>query len=94
MTAKTPKSMTKAQLVEENIALRHNNDILRTQLADVNAQLAALSTKATQPQAPRAQTPQHTVTEHYVTSYTKRDGSRWAVYQTAPNRRVHRPLAA
>lgn len=76
--------MTKAQLVEENIALRHNNDILRTQLADVNAQLSALSTKA----------PQHTVTEHYVTTYTKRDGSRWAVYQTAPNRRVHRPLAA
>lgn len=91
MTAKTPKSMTKAQLVEENIALRHNNDILRTQLADVNAQLSALSAKATQPQAPRAQ-PQGT--EHYVTSYTKRDGSRWAVYQTAPNRRVHRPLAA
>lgn len=84
MTTKTPKSMTKAQLVEENIALRHNNDILRTQLADVNAQLAALSAKATQPQG----------TEHYVTSYTKRDGSRWAVYQTAPNRRVHRPLAA
>lgn len=88
MTAKTPKSMTKAQLVEENIALRHNNDILRTQLADVNAQLSALSTKH---QAPRAQ-PQGT--EHYVTTYTKRDGSRWAVYQTAPNRRVHRPLAA
>lgn len=80
--------MTKAQLVEENIALRHNNDILRTQLADVNAQLAALSAKH---QAPRAQAPS---TEHYVTSYTKRDGSRWAVYQTAPNRRVHRPLAA
>ena len=85
--------MTKAQLVEENIALRHNNDILRTQLADVNAQLSALSTKYEAPrtQAPRAQ---HTVTEHYVTTYTKRDGSRWAVYQTAPNRRVHRPLAA
>ena len=83
--------MTKAQLVEENIALRHNNEILRTQLADANAQLSALSTKH---QAPRAQAPQHTVTEHYVTTYTKRDGSRWAVYQTAPNRRVHRPLAA
>lgn len=78
--------MTKAQLVEENIALRHNNDILRTQLADVNAQLSALSTKY--------EAPQHNVTEHYVTTYTKRDGSRWAVYQTAPNRRVHRPLAA
>lgn len=73
--------MTKAQLVEENIALRHNNDILRTQLADVNAQLSALSTE-------------HQAPEQYVTSYTKRDGSRWAVYQTAPNRRVHRPLAA
>lgn len=75
--------MTKAQLVEENIALRHNNEILRTQLADVNAQLSALSTKH------QAQS-----TEQYITSYTKRDGSRWAVYQTAPNRRVHRPLAA
>jgi regulator of replication initiation timing len=73
--------MTNAQLVEENIALRHNNEILRTQLADVNAQLAALSAK-------------HTTPERYVTSYTKRDGTRWAVYQTAPNRRVHRPIAA
>lgn len=80
--------MTKAQLVDENIALRHNNEILRTQLADVNAQLAALSAKHTAPahQAPSA--------ERYVTSYTKRDGTRWAVYQTAPNRRVHRPIAA
>lgn len=78
--------MTKAQLVEENIALRHNNEILRTQLADVNAQLAALSAKHTAPQAQS--------TERYVTSYTKRDGTRWAVYQTAPNRRVHRPIAA
>lgn len=80
--------MTKAQLVEENIALRHNNDILRTQLADVNAQLSALSTKQAAP-APQAQ---HT--EHFINTYTKRDGSRWAVYQTAPDRRVHRPLAA
>ena len=71
--------MTKAQLVEENIALR-------TQLADVTAQLAALSAKHT---APRAQ-----CTERYITSYTKRDGTRWAVYQTAPNCRVHRPIAA
>lgn len=80
--------MTKAQLVEENIALRHNNEILRTQLADVNAQLAALSAKHTAPahQAPSA--------ERYVTSYTKRDGTRWAVYQTGPSRRVHRPIAA
>lgn len=80
--------MTKAQLVDENIALRHNNEILRTQLADVNAQLEALRAKH---EAPRAQAPS---TERYVTSYTKRDGSRWAVYQTAPNRRVHRPIAA
>ena len=80
--------MTKAQLVEENISLRHNNDILRTQLADVNAQLSALSTKQAAPvhQAPSG--------ECFINTYTKRDGSRWAVYQTAPNRRVHRPLAA
>lgn len=80
--------MTKAQLVEENIALRHNNEILRTQLADVNAQLEALKAKHAAP-AHQAQS-----TERYVTSYTKSDGSRWAVYQTAPNRRVHRPIAA
>ena len=80
--------MTKAQLVEENIALRHNNEILRTQLADVNAQLAALSAKRTAPQA------QAQFAERFVNTYTKRDGTRWAVYQTAPNRRVHRPIAA
>ena len=82
--------MTKAQLVEENIALRHNNDILRTQLADVNAQLSALSTKQVAP-APQAQAQS---TERFINTYTKRDGSRWAVYQTAPTRRVHRQLAA
>ena len=80
--------MTKAQLVEENIALRHNNDILRTQLADVNARLQVLSTQAPAPQA------QAQYTERFTNTYTKRDGSRWGVYQTAPNRRVHRPLAA
>lgn len=80
--------MTNAQLVEENISLRHNNEILRTQLAEVNAQLEALSAKLAAPQA-QAQS-----TERYITSYTKRDGTRWAVYQTAPNRRVHRPIAA
>lgn len=73
--------MTKAQLVEENIALR-------AQLADVSAQLAALRAKHTAPQA------QAQFAERFITTYTKRDGSRWAVYQTAPNRRVHRPLAA
>ena len=79
--------MTKAQLVEENIALRHNNDILRTQLADVNAQLSA--------PAPQAQAQaQAQYTERFINTYTKRDGSRWGIYQTAPNRRVHRPLAA
>lgn len=84
--------MTKAQLVDENIALRHNNEILRTQLADVNAQLAALSAKATQPQVPAQQSAKRAV--YYVTSYTKRDGTRWDVFQTAPNRRVHRPAVA
>ena len=68
--------MTKAQLVEENIALRHNNEILRTQLS------------APAPQA------QAQYTERFINTYTKRDGSRWGVYPTAPNRRVHRPLAA
>ena len=79
----TMTKMTKAQLVEENIALR-------TQLADANAQLSALGTKHTAP-APQAQAQ---CTERSINTYTKRDGSRWAVYQTAPNRRVHRPLAA
>ena len=87
--------MTKAQLVEENIALRHNNEILRTQLADVNARLQVLSTQAlsTKQAAPAPQA-QAQYTERSINTYTKRDGSRWGVYQTAPNRRVHRPLAA
>ena len=50
---------------------------LRTQLADVNAQLSA--------PAPQAQAQ---YTERFINTYTKRDGSRWGVYQTA------RPLAA
>ena len=63
--------MTKAQLVDENIALRHNIDLLEQQLASLRA-------------APQSK-------EQIVSTYTKRDGSRWNKVRIGYNTFVHRP---
>ncbi len=70
--------MTKAQLVDENIALRHNISLLEQQLASLCAA----------PQ-PRVQRP---ATEgRIVSTYTKRDGSRWNKVCIGYNTFAHRP---
>ena len=73
--------MTKAQLVDENIALRHNLSLLEQQLASLRA--------AAKPQV------QRTSSEgHIVHTYTKRDGSRWNKVRIGYNTFVHRPAQA
>lgn len=68
--------MTKAQLVDENIALRHNINMLEQQLASLRA-------------APQTQRP---ATEGYIVhTYTKRDGSRWNKVRIGYNTFAHRP---
>ena len=62
--------MTKAQLVDENIALRHNIDLLEQQVA-------SLQRPATE--------------EQIVSTYTKRDGSRWNKVRIGYNMFAHRP---
>ena len=72
--------MTKAQLVDENIALRHNIDVLERRLAELRAERIVHST-----------TPQYpTFVERVVSTYTKRDGSRWSKVQVGWNSYVHR----
>ncbi len=70
--------MTKAQLVDENIALRHNISLLEQQLASLRA--------APQPKVQRPATE-----GQIVSTYTKRDGSRWNKVRIGYNMFAHRP---
>ena len=70
--------MTKAQLVDENIALRHNISLLEQQLASLRA--------ASQPQVQRPATE-----EQIVSTYTSRDGSHWNKVRIGYNLFAHRP---
>ena len=72
--------MTKAQLVDENIALRHNLSLLEQQLASLRA--------APQPQVQR---PAQQGEEQIVSTYTKRDGSVWNKVRVGWNVYAHRP---
>ena len=72
--------LTKAQLVDENIALRHNISLLEQQLASLRA--------ASQPQVQRPAND-----EQIVHTYTKRDGSRWNKVRTGWNQFTHRQVA-
>ena len=75
--------MTKAQLVDENIALRHSLNLLEQQLASLRA--------APQPQVQR---PAQQGDEDVVATYTKRDGTVWNKVKTGWNTFVHRPARA
>ena len=87
--------MTKAQLVDENIALRHNINLLEQQVADLANQLVAAKGAANtkvgdlikrKPQ-PRPGD------EVVVATYTKRDGSHWNKVRTGWNQFTHRQVA-
>ena len=72
--------MTKAQLVDENIALRHNLSLLEAKVAALRAA----------PQ-PKVQRPANE--EQIVSTYTKRDGSRWNKVRIGYNTFAHRQVA-
>ena len=69
--------MTKAQLVDENIALRHNISLLEQQLASLRA----------------VQRPAQQGDEDVVATYTKRDGTVWNKVRTGWNQFTHRQVA-
>ena len=70
--------MTRAQLVDENIALRHNISLLEQQLASLRA-------------APQSKAQRPATEGHIVHTYTKRDGSRWNKVRIGYNMFAHRP---
>lgn len=74
--------MTKAQLVDENIALRTQCDVLERRIA---------SLEAAQTQAAPKDTARYVPVGVLVGSYTKRDGSVWNKFRTGPNQVTHRP---
>ena len=79
--------MTKAQLVDENIALRHNIALLEQQVADLANQLVAA--KGAAKRKPQPQPGDEVV----VATYTKRDGSHWNKVRIGYNLFAHRQVA-
>ena len=88
--------MTKAQLVDENIALRHNLSLLEAKVADLANQLVAAKGAANTKvgdlikRKPQPQPGDEIV----VATYTKRDGSVWNKVKTGWNTYTHRPARA
>ena len=87
--------MTKAQLVDENIRLRHNLSLLEAKLAELATQRMAaapcvvgdiLAIDRRRP-APRPGD------EVVVATYTKRDGTHWNKVRIGWNQFVHRQVA-
>ncbi len=79
--------MTKAQLVDENIALRHNIDLLERKVARLTHELEEFNNyvpKRAQPQPGD---------EVVVATYTKRDGSCWNKVCIGWNVYAHRQVA-
>lgn len=87
--------MTKAQLVDENIALRHNLSLLEAKVADLANQLVAAKGAANTKvgdlikRKPQPQPGDEVV----VATYTKRDGSHWNKVRTGWNQFTHRQVA-
>ena len=77
--------MTKAQLVDENIALRHNIALLEQQVADLANQLVAAKGAASIKPQPQPGD------EVVVATYTKRDGTIWDKVRIGHNTYTHRP---
>ena len=80
--------MTKAQLVDENIALRHNLSLLEAKVADLANQLVAAKSAANIKPQPQPGG------EVVVATYTKLDGSVWNKVRTGWNTYTHRPAQA
>ena len=87
--------MTKAQLVDENIALRHNIDLLEQQVADLANQLVAAKGAAnTKVGDLIKRKPQPRPGDSMVVAtYTKRDGTVWDKVMIGRNTYTHRQVS-
>ncbi len=74
--------MTKAQLVDENIALRHNIDLLERKIERLTHELEEFNNYV-----PKRAQPDECI----VATYTKRDGSVWNKVRIGDNLFAHRP---
>lgn len=81
--------MTKAQLVDENIALRHKLSLLEAKVADLDNQLVAAKVGGPIKRKPQPQPGDEVV----VATYTKRDGSCWNKVRIGWNVYAHRQVA-
>lgn len=74
--------MTKAQLIDENIALRAQCDVLERRIAAFEEVEEADRPKDTGVYKPVGV---------FIGNYTKRDGSVWSKFRTGPNQITHHP---
>lgn len=84
--------MTKAQLVDENIRLRHNLNLLEAKLAELATQRMAAGPCVVGDilAIDRSRPARRPGDEIVVATYTKRDGTRWDKIRTGWNTYVHR----
>jgi len=90
--------MTKTQLVDENIALRHNLSLLEAKVAEYATQLlrtkgSANCTVGEVLAIDRSRKPAQPGDEVVVAMYTKRDGSRWNKVRIGYNTFAHRRVS-
>lgn len=87
--------MTKAQLVDENIALRHNIDMLERQVADLSNQLVAAkgATNTKVGDLIKRKPQPRPGDEVLVAVYTKRDGTVWNKVKIGWKQFTHRQVA-
>ena len=83
--------MTKAQLVDENIALRHNIALLEQQVADLANQLVAAKGAANTKVGDLIKRKPQPGDSMVVATYTKSDGTVWNKVKIGWNTYAHRP---
>lgn len=87
--------MTKAQLVDENIRLRHNLNLLEVKLAELATQRMAAGPCVVGDilAIDRSRPARRPGDEIVVATYTKRDGTVWDKVRTGWNTFTHRQVA-
>lgn len=91
--------MTKAQLVDENIALRHNLNLLEAKVDELSRRLfaehggSANCTVGEVLAIDRRRAPAKPGDEVVVATYTKRDGSHWNKVRIGWNSYAHRRVS-
>lgn len=90
-TSTSSIKMTKAQLVDECIALRHNLNIKDARISDLEVALQRATAPAPASTSTSTSTSPSPLT--LLSTYTKGDGTKWGKYRTGYNQCTHIRIA-